>query len=85
MAFSSNNTRSYELPYENDKSNKCNFTSLVYDCLAALRSKINLQSTESIESELKAFIAYAVAYPYTFFALIDTYDVIRYIFLKKPN
>lgn len=34
---------------------------------------------ETNEGELAAFIAYATAFPRGFLALVDTYDVIRYV------
>lgn len=36
---------------------------------------------QASEGELAAFMSYALAFPNGFLALIDTYDVIRYILL----
>ena len=34
---------------------------------------------EANKGELAAFVAYAIAFPQSFLALVDTYDVLRYV------
>lgn len=42
-----------------------------------LSKPLNVLCSESSESELIAFVAYAVAFPDSFMALVDTYDMIK--------
>ena len=38
-------------------------------------------ASEAHDGELAAFISYALAFPKSFVALIDTYDVSKYVYL----
>jgi len=42
-----------------------------------LAELLNVICDEANQGELAAFIAYAIAFPNSFLALVDTYDVIR--------
>lgn len=64
----------------NDGSSVCDdFVSLVQTWLNKLKWSNLLGGTfgETNQSELAAFISYALAFPGSFLALVDTYDVIR--------
>ncbi|KAF0912391.1 hypothetical protein E2562_014039 [Oryza meyeriana var. granulata] len=63
-----------------DGSNKCeDFVSLVQNWLARIKGAGSLSGTfgETNLSELAAFTSYALAFPNSFLALVDTYDVMR--------
>ncbi|KAL6894415.1 hypothetical protein ACP4OV_008513 [Aristida adscensionis] len=63
-----------------DGSNKCeDFVSLVQNWLTRIKDASSLLGTfgETSQSELAAFTSYALAFPKSFLALVDTYDVMR--------
>ncbi|OEL28932.1 Nicotinate phosphoribosyltransferase 1 [Dichanthelium oligosanthes] len=63
-----------------DGSNKCeDFVSLVQNWLIRIQDSSSLRGTfgETSQSELAAFTSYALAFPNSFLALVDTYDVMR--------
>ncbi|CAN6297133.1 unnamed protein product [Urochloa humidicola] len=63
-----------------DGSNKCeDFVSLVQNWLTKIQDGSSLRGTfgETSQSELAAFTSYALAFPNSFLALVDTYDVMR--------
>ncbi|XP_065873576.1 nicotinate phosphoribosyltransferase 2-like [Euphorbia lathyris] len=63
-----------------DGSSNCeDFVSLVQTWLNKIKWSNSLQGTfgETNQSELAAFISYALAFPNNFLALVDTYDVMR--------
>ncbi|KAK8717479.1 hypothetical protein V6N13_044747 [Hibiscus sabdariffa] len=63
-----------------DGSSTCeDFVTLVQSWLSKIQSLKSLRSTfgETNQSELAAFISYALAFPNNFLALVDTYDVMR--------
>ncbi|KQK12258.1 nicotinate phosphoribosyltransferase 2 [Brachypodium distachyon] len=63
-----------------DGSNKCeDFVSLVQNWLMKIQDASSLRGTfgETNQSELAAFTSYALAFPNSFLALVDTYDVTR--------
>ncbi|CAL4920005.1 unnamed protein product [Urochloa decumbens] len=63
-----------------DGSNKCeDFVSLVQNWLTKIQDGSSLHGTfgETSQSELAAFTSYALAFPNSFLALVDTYDVMR--------
>ena len=53
------------------------FYPVVLDWLKKVSSVLRVLESEIHTGELAAFSAYAVAFPQTFLALVDTYDVIR--------
>ncbi|KAL1316242.1 hypothetical protein HN51_068467 [Arachis hypogaea] len=61
------------------KSTCKDFVSLVQAWLSKLQRSKSLRGvfSETNQSELSAFISYALAFPNNFLALVDTYDVIR--------
>ncbi|RYR46813.1 hypothetical protein Ahy_A07g032647 [Arachis hypogaea] len=61
------------------KSTCKDFVSLVQAWLSKLQCSKSLRGVfvETNQSELSAFISYALAFPNNFLALVDTYDVIR--------
>nr|XP_025698684.1 nicotinate phosphoribosyltransferase 2 isoform X2 [Arachis hypogaea] len=61
------------------KSTCKDFVSLVQAWLSKLQRSKSLRGVfaETNQSELSAFISYALAFPNNFLALVDTYDVIR--------
>nr|CAB3497545.1 unnamed protein product [Digitaria exilis] len=63
-----------------DGSSKCeDFVSLVQNWLIKIKDSSSLGGTfgETNQSELAAFTSYALAFPNSFLALVDTYDVMR--------
>ena len=46
--------------------------------MSSFRKFIYILSSKAHESELAAFISYAMAFPKSFVALVDTYDVSKY-------
>lgn len=63
-----------------DGSTTCeDFISLVQSWLSKIQWSNSLHGTfgETNQSELAAFISYALAFPNSFLALVDTYDVMR--------
>ncbi|KAE8809172.1 nicotinate phosphoribosyltransferase 2-like [Hordeum vulgare] len=63
-----------------DGSNKCeDFVSLVQNWLVKIQDASSLRGSfgETNQSELAAFTSYALAFPNSFLALVDTYDVMR--------
>uniref|UniRef100_M8CQK8 nicotinate phosphoribosyltransferase n=1 Tax=Aegilops tauschii TaxID=37682 RepID=M8CQK8_AEGTA len=63
-----------------DGSNKCeDFVSLVENWLVKIQGASSLRGSfgETNQSELAAFTSYALAFPNSFLALVDTYDVMR--------
>ncbi|XP_074557212.1 nicotinate phosphoribosyltransferase 2-like [Curcuma longa] len=63
-----------------DGSSTCmNFLTLVRTWLRKLQSSESFRGVfgETNQSELAAFTSYALAFPYNFLALVDTYDVMR--------
>ncbi|KAM7263441.1 hypothetical protein ACFE04_001124 [Oxalis oulophora] len=63
-----------------DGSRTCvNFVSLVQSCLNKIQWSVSLRGifSETNQSELAAFTSYALAFPNSFLALVDTYDVMK--------
>uniref|UniRef100_A0ACD6A8A6 Uncharacterized protein n=2 Tax=Avena sativa TaxID=4498 RepID=A0ACD6A8A6_AVESA len=63
-----------------DGTNRCeDFVSLVQNWLSRIQDASSLRGTfgETNQSELAAFTSYALAFPNSFLALVDTYDVMR--------
>ena len=54
------------------------FFPVVCDWLKKVAPVLRVLDSEVHTGELAAFSAYAVAFPNSFLALVDTYDVIRY-------
>lgn len=46
---------------------------------AALSQILEVSTDESSEGELAAMVSFAIAFPSGFMALVDTYDVKRYL------
>jgi nicotinate phosphoribosyltransferase len=61
------------------KSTCKDFICLVQTCLTKIQNSSSLQGifSETNQSELAAFISYALAFPNSFLALVDTYDVMK--------
>lgn len=53
------------------------FVDLCLENLQRICEELKLISSETNEGELSAFISYAIAFPTSFLALVDTYDVLR--------
>ncbi|XP_059139965.1 nicotinate phosphoribosyltransferase-like [Physella acuta] len=60
-----------------DGTKEIDFVDLCLKYQIELTSVINFLPDQVMEGELAAFISYALAFPESFLALIDTYDVIR--------
>ncbi|KAL0917637.1 hypothetical protein M5K25_012713 [Dendrobium thyrsiflorum] len=63
-----------------DGTSTCNdFVNLVHTWLNKLQHAVSLRGLigNTNESELAAFISYALAFPHSFLALVDTYNVMR--------
>ena len=54
-----------------------NFMELCIRCRAELAKLLNLLLNQSNEGEFASFIAYAIAFPNKFIALVDTYDALK--------
>lgn len=48
-----------------------------------LTSVLRISTAEANDGELAAMVSFAIAFPDGFMALVDTYDVKRYIFWLK--
>lgn len=54
-----------------------NFVEICMKCRAELADLLNLLLNQSNEGEFASFIAYAIAFPNKFIALLDTYDALK--------
>ena len=55
------------------------FVTLCVDWRTKLGEFLSIMASEAHDGELAAFISYAMAFPKSFVALIDTYDVSKYV------
>merc|ERR1711892_960987 len=62
---------------ENGEGKSKDFVSRCEDWRNQLGEDLNILASEAHDGEFAAFISYAIAFPKTFTALIDTYDVAR--------
>lgn len=81
-AFVSSFHHTEELPHlllqhADDESYKKPLIPVVYKYLEELCKVLKVNTEQSNKGELKAFIAYASAFPTSFMALIDTYDALK--------
>jgi hypothetical protein len=71
------------LPRENLESSALtlaqDFVALSQKWRLQLGEDLNILASEASDGELAAFVSYALAFPEGFLALIDTYDVARYL------
>ena len=62
-----------------DGSKNQDFVSLTKSWLHKVSPVIGILEEEASDSELAAFISYAIAFPSGFMALVDTYDVMKLV------
>ena len=67
-----------KLQPDDDSQEPRDFFPIVRDWLKKVAPVLRVLESEVHTGELAAFSAYAVAFPKSFLALVDTYDVIRY-------
>ncbi|XP_064480457.1 nicotinate phosphoribosyltransferase-like isoform X2 [Ornithodoros turicata] len=65
--------------------NEVDFLELCYKWRKTLCADFNCLEEEASEGEFIAFVSYAAAFPTTFLALVDTYDVIRTSSINKAS
>ncbi|XP_067928750.1 nicotinate phosphoribosyltransferase-like [Watersipora subatra] len=65
------------ISYADDSGKEADIVQMSIDWLKKLSIALNVLVEECNKGELAAFIAYAVAFPKGFLALVDTYDVLR--------
>ena len=65
------------LPTADGVETKTPLIDVVYKYLQELCKVLNTSPEQTHKGELKAFTAYAIAFPSTFLALIDTYDALK--------
>ena len=58
---------------------------LCVDWRTKLGDFLSILASEAHDGELAAFISYAMAFPKTFVALIDTYDVPKYVDIQVQD
>ena len=74
-------SRHFEFPTHSFSLLSCfqDFVDMCSTWRSKLGEELNILASEAHDGELAAFISYALAFPEGFLALIDTYDVSRYI------
>lgn len=65
------------LPFAGNADQKEPFVPVVYKYLGEVCKVLKISTEQTNKGELKAFVAYASAFPSSFLALIDTYDALK--------
>ena len=64
-----------------DTCKEANFKEITLSWRSKLAEKLSILQSEASDGELAALISFAQAFPEGFVALVDTYDVLKYVYL----
>ncbi|RXG74003.1 Nicotinate phosphoribosyltransferase [Armadillidium vulgare] len=76
-SYSSLNDLAQESLAHKDGSGNENLKDLSLKWRKSLSKSLNILEEEASNGELAAFISFAISFPFTFLALVDTYDVVK--------
>ncbi|KAB7501632.1 Nicotinate phosphoribosyltransferase [Armadillidium nasatum] len=76
-SYSSLNDLAQESLAHKDGSGNENLKDLALKWRKSLSKSLNILEEEASNGELAAFISFAISFPFTFLALVDTYDVVK--------
>ena len=62
-----------------------NFKEITLSWRSKLAEKLMILQSEASDGELAALISFAQAFPKGFVALVDTYDVLKYVYFLSFN